>query len=251
MSESEQSYYLLSDFAAFYQEVASIKLAVSEGRLSSYLTVGNETPPSTGQAYAARVSAKLNNLLNEQANHLRRTGTAGELKMHNLARYVMAALADELFILDEEWSGAAYWLEHLIEYKQFKSRNAGVRFFELLEQVLRAPERTSLHIELASVLLLALQLGFRGIYRGEQGEPNLYAYRRRLHQFTHGHHMKTEDELSFPQTAMHLQQGDIDQRMAPLSRWMVAGQIGVAAYLLLSTSVWVFSLLPFERAFGG
>lgn len=251
-------FFLLACFAEFYEEVASIKLAIIEGRLSSYLTVGDEVPPTRGAELALRVSSRLAVILGNQARTIAAAGTAGEIKAHNGARYVMAALADEIFILDPhlEWAGREAWVEELLEYRIFRSQDAGERFFRLADQLLHSAGRDPLHADLASVFLLALQLGFKGRYRGEHGIKTLRDYRQRLYKFAqqpghYGQDIHDGRHRAFQQAYQHLLKGERDERRAPLSRWYALGRIAFGVYLALSTLVWVVLMYPFEKVFGG
>ena len=245
-------FFLLACFAEFYEEVASIKLARAEGRLSNYLTAGDETPPTRGADLALRVSSRLATLLRNQARGITECATPAELKAYTMVQYAMAALADEIFLLDPklEWPGRKPWLEVLLEDQLFHTRDAGQRFFQFVEQVLHAPNRGALDIDLASVFLLALQLGFKGRYRGEHGADVLRGYRERLYRFANQEGQIGNAQHGFPQAYQHLAKGEKEARLAPLSRWYVLGRIGLVAYVAISTLVWVVLMYPFEKAFG-
>lgn len=243
--------FLLGCFAAFYEEIASIRLALAEGRLPAYLATGDETPPTLGADLAARVSARLADLLRQQARAVRRDGTAMEVKAHTMAQYVMAALADEIFILELDWAGSEAWLDVLIEYKLFQSNKAGRQFFEFASQILRPQARSTLHTDLVSVFLLALQLGFKGMYRGHQGEATLRSYRQQLYRLLNVGDRDHRRHPAFFQAYQHRLSGDKDERLAPLTPWYALGRIALASYLALSTVVWLVLLQPFQSTFGG
>jgi type VI secretion system protein ImpK len=245
--------FLLGCFADFYEEIASIKLAFAGGRLPPWITVGDEPAPTRPADIAGRICAYLEALLRQQATDVRRKATEAEIRMHTLAQYVMAAMADEIFIFEIEWTGRDAWIDLLLERKLFRSRNAGAKFFELADQLLHAHQHSTLHADIASVFLLALQLGFKGRHRGSEGEAALRTYRQKLYQISNAARRHDPDRLrpAFEQAYQHCLSGDKDERLAPLSRWKVAGQIALAAYLAASTVVWVISLYPFEQAFGG
>lgn len=242
--------FLLGYFADFYEEVASIKLAFAQGRMPLAIVAAGEVPPAPAEL-ATRVAAHLETMLRSQARDVRRQATAPEIKMFDLAQYLMAALADEIFILELDWPGRATWLGMLLEYRLFRSRNAGMKFFELADQLLHIHQRSPLLQDTASVFLLAMQLGFKGRYRGANGEATLRDYRQRLYRLSDANHHTDNDKPAFEQAYQHRLSGAKDERLAPLSRWKVAGQISLAAYLAASTIVWAVSLYPFEQAFGG
>lgn len=243
--------FLLGCFAEFYEEIAGIRLALAEGRLPAYLATGDETPPTLGADLAARVSARLADILRQQARTVRREATAIEVKAHTMAQYVMAALADEIFILEIEWAGSEAWLDVLIEYKLFQSNKAGRQFFEFVSQVLRPQGHSALHTDLASVFLLAFQLGFKGMYRGHEGEATLRAYRQQLYRLVNAGDRDRHGRKAFFQAYQHRLSGDKDERLAPLTPWYALGRIALVSYLALSTVVWLVLLQPFQSTFGG
>lgn len=245
--------FLLAGFAEFFEEVANLKSAIAEGRLNSYLAGDGSGPATNGAELALRASSRLAGVLRAQARDIKLHGTGQEIKACTVAQYVMAALADEIFILDPqlEWDGRDAWLDVLLEHRMFRSHDAGHRFFAFADQILRASSRSGLHAELASVFLLALQLGFKGRHRGEHGALTLRQYRQRLYQFVRANGDIDPALPAFPQAYAHLAQGDKDARYAPLSRWMALARIGLLGYLVLSTLLWVALMVPFEKAFGG
>jgi type VI secretion system protein ImpK len=245
-------FFLLACFAEFYEEVASIKLAIAEGRLSNYLAVGDETPPTRGADLALRVSSRLAAVLRNQARGIHGCATPAEVKAYTMTQYAMAVLADEIFLLDPEleWSGRKPWLDVLLEEQLFHTRDAGQRFFQHVEQVLHETNRSALHTDLASVFLLALQLGFKGRYRGEHGANVLRDYREQLYRFANQKGHAPDARPAFPQAYQHLVKDKKEQRLAPLSRWYAFGRIALLAYVAVSTLVWVVLMYPFEKAFG-
>lgn len=244
-------FFLLTRFAEFFEEVARLKIAIAEGRLGAVLAVGDEPPPTAPGELAARVSSRLTGVLQAQAKDVARNGTEGEIKAHRMALYAMAALADELFILEVDWAGRGAWLDVLIEHKLFRSRNAGVRFFDIAEQLLATREHGALHIDLAAVFLLALQLGFKGQYRGAQSEVLIEALRERLFRVVERDHVHHEHGVAFPQTLQHLQSASEPARLAPLTPWYMAGAMALVAYLVISSLLWFYLMEPFRQVLGG
>ncbi|HEX5125506.1 MAG TPA: DotU family type IV/VI secretion system protein [Rhodocyclaceae bacterium] len=250
LERSAGSFFLLTRFAEFFEEVACIKLAIAEGRLSALLTVGDELPPVLPGDLAARVSGKLAGVLRAQWKDVTRNGTAGEIKAYRLALYAMAALADELFILEMDWTGRDSWLDVLLEFKLFQSRNAGVRFFDVAEQLLATRNRSDLHIDLAAVLVVALQLGFKGQYRGEQGEAILSDIRERLFRVVERNHGEHAQGHAFPQAWQQLLSRGEPARLAPLTPWYIAAGVALMVYVLISSALWFYLMEPFRQAVG-
>src|SRR5579859_742019 len=102
-STSQRSGALLARFAEFYEEVARLKLAIREGQLPMYLAMGG-TPKDpvalSGGELAALVSQRLQTRLQEQARDVALAGTQAEIDNYRIAQYAMAALADEVFIIE-------------------------------------------------------------------------------------------------------------------------------------------------------
>jgi hypothetical protein len=112
-------------------------------------------------------------LLDQQTLAAMRIAGPGGLEFHREAIYVMAVLADEVFV-HSEWEGREYWLNHLLEARLFQTHAAGEIFFRRLEALLRREDEAA--AELAIVYLMALSLGFRGKYWGAAHEPILDVY---------------------------------------------------------------------------
>lgn len=241
--------FLLACFAGFYEEVASIKLSFEQRRTPRWLAT-TDGKPLPGAEMAARVSAHLEAFLRQQAADVRTHGSVAETKMHAIAQYAMAAVADEIFILELDWPGREAWLGVLLEERLFRSRNAGTRFFELSSQLLHTHSRSALNADAAAVFLLALQLGFKGQYRGPEGEAALRACRRELYRFSQANVRDDTERPAFEQAYQHRVSGPRDERLAPLSRWKVAGLVALAAYLAGSTVVWLAVWHPFVETFG-
>lgn len=243
--------FLVARFAEYYEEVAAIKLAIAEGRLGAMLVVGDEPPPTEAIDLAARVSARLAGVLKSQRSDIERRGTPAEIEAHAQAVYAMAALTDELFILDVDWAGADAWMDVLLEYRLFQSRHAGMRFFAMAEELLASRAREPLEVELAAVLVLALRLGFKGRYRGERGDEALRDLRTRLFRLIERQHDGLENGTSFPQSIMQLQGEGTPARLAPLGPWMMGLALFIGAYLVVSTAIWFALVEPFRKSIGG
>lgn len=105
-------------------------------------------------------------------------------------RYLMAALADEVF-LTLPWCGQKDWQRSLLELNLFQSHVAGEVFFErldgLLDKRVYVAKRDSDQECLTQLYFLCLSLGFRGRYRGSEHNETIAAYKARLFQRLYGH----------------------------------------------------------------
>lgn len=242
--------FLLAKFAEFFESVVDSKRAISEGRLGAVLAVGDEPAPVDPGDLAARLSARLAEVLRLQEKDIARSGRPIEIDAHRKAMYIMAAVADEIFILEVDWPGRDAWIDVLLEYNFYQSRNAGMRFFEMADELLAAQIPDPLQVDLAAVMVMALQLGFKGRYRGTLSDRELDALRSRLYRLVEREHGALASELAFPQTMDELKAGGTPERLAPMSPWYAAGAMVLIAFLVISSVMWLWLLEPFRSAIG-
>jgi len=82
-----------------------------------------------------------------------------------LASYAIAAMVDEILIVDMPWSGQAWWENHALEVELFGMRRRATEFYDRAEKAASLPVRDASAIFMAAVLV-----GFRGILR-DRPEP--------------------------------------------------------------------------------
>ncbi len=242
--------FLLARFAEFFDSVVDAKRAIAEGRLSAVLSVGDELSPTSPGDLAARLSARFAAVLRLQEKDVSRNGKPTEIEAYAKAMYVMAAVTDEIFILEVEWTGRDAWVDSLLERQLFQSHNAGIRFFEMADELLAVQIPDALQVDLAAVLLMSLQLGFKGRFRGTRGDAELDALRNRLYRLVEREHGALATELAFPQTMDELKVGGTPERLAPLSPWYAAATMVLIVFLVISSVMWLWLLEPFRRAVG-
>lgn len=240
--------FLLARFAEFFESVVDAKRAIAEGRLGASLAVGDEPPPVESGEIAARLSARLAAVLRLQEKDIARSGKPTEIDAHRKAMYIMAAVTDEIFILEVEWAGRDAWIDVLLEYNFYQSRNAGIRFFEMADELLAAQIPDPLQVDLAAVMLMALQLGFKGRHRGTLSDAEVDALRNRLFRLIEREHGALAAGIAFPQTMQARQAATTPERLAPLSPWYTAGSVVLIVYLAVSSALWMWLLEPFGRA---
>ena len=221
-------------FAEFYEELARIKVAAAQGRLPSYLG-GASAPADIAAATATRLLA----LLAEQQKRVHTRANQTERQSYALARYFMAALADEVLALSLDWEGRDHWQHYLLERRLFGRSIAGSQFYAQTDKVLDTRGNDPLMADLASVALMALQLGFQGQYWGDAGLPQRTRYRKRLQQFIGAGGQTSLARPVFSVAYRGLISEARERRLAPFSRWYpVAAGIAVV-YLVLSSVVWI------------
>jgi type VI secretion system protein ImpK len=191
-----QSSFLLTQFREFYSELARLKRTV-EVSGSVYLfdlpTSDNPDPTSTVNG----VWQHLLSVLERQALEAGQTGGAFAFEIYREAQYVMAALADEIF-LHMNWDGRANW--PLLESKLFQTHIAGEVIFQRLDRLLQ--RRDPFYLDLAAVYFMTLSLGFQGKYRGSDPNNALGQYRRQLFAMIYRRNPQlfTTNTPIFPQT---------------------------------------------------
>ena len=77
-----------------------------------------------------------------------------------LAGYALAAVADELMIVDIAWPGQSWWENHALEVELFGTRRRATEFYARAEKAAAIASQNVLQIYVAAVLM-----GFRGILR--------------------------------------------------------------------------------------
>ncbi len=233
---------LVQCFSDFYQEIAIVKEAIADGSLPALLmgnTGAGKTAHTDMRSIAAMVNLRLYSFLLKQKQQVEKLGTEQEQKIYRIALYVMAALADEIFILELPWDGQRYWADCLLETRLFHTSMAGRNLFKYADNLLRVRGSSAIHQELATVFLMAFQLGFKGQYSGRDGKEFLANLRRDLLHFI-GYRCDGE-KPAFPQPllAQYKLQKHTSARIAPASRWYWLGAGALLVYLLVSSAVWL------------
>ncbi|GLR12858.1 DotU family type IV/VI secretion system protein [Chitinimonas viridis] len=235
---------LLARFTEFYEDVAVIKQAIAHGRLP--LLLGGDLPAHASPAdLASMVSGRLSQRLLQQGREMAVSSPEAELRAYRIVQFVMAGLGDEVFILEVDWPGNTHWLSNLIEYALFRRQQAGRTYFELLGNLLHTRGRGRLQLELGIIFLLTLQLGFKGEYRGQHGQAALASYRSKLLRYIADRRpLVSADKPVFSQAYSHTLIVKDDHRLAPMKPWYRAGAIALLVYLVVSTAIWLQTLVP-------
>src|SRR5215471_15378879 len=174
--------------------------ALSSQQTSTGLVPGGSGTQTDSQRMALAVRQRLLLLFEHQARDAQTYGS----EFYREAQYVMAALADEIF-LQLEWEGKDYWLSNLIETQLFQTHISGELIFQRLDRILQ--DRDPALKELASVYFMALSLGFRGKYRGYNDNGLLTLYRQQLYAFIFQRPADLSDDKKqlFPETYLYTQ----------------------------------------------
>ena len=234
--------YLIEQFRVFYAELMVVKKRVAQVRDSA---APLEPSPLAGPALAMAqsISRHLLGMLELQAIEAQRAGGVHAFDINREAQYIMAALADEA-LLRIEWPGRDVWTSCLIEESLFQSRVAGDLFFDRLDELLRT--RDPARIELSSIYLLALSLGFEGRYRGTDSAPRMESYRAALYRLRFG---RDPDPASHsrqlsPQAYAYTVGDSIPQQVPHVGRWVTIFVTAMILMLGLSQIVWDWKAGP-------
>ena len=260
--------FLLAQFREFYQEVVRWKrLAARDGQLlqvsaagapgalvmtggpgaapgALMLVGGGAAAGSAGAVTAPSVAPAtiwqaLLGLLNRQEAEVRRTGGEYASAIYRRAQYVMAALADEIFLY-LDWPGREAWRANLLEFKLFQSYRAGEEIFRRIEALLRT--RDPADLELAKIYLMALALGFRGALRGPEATARIDAYRRELYTFLTNRDPGSPrlPQSLFPEAYQsNVEASGAGRRLSAARRWLLAGLLLALLWILVSHRVWL------------
>lgn len=151
-----------------------------------------------------------------------------------VAKYVLCGTADDV-VQNLPGTDRDVWVQYAMEARFFNRRTSGVGIFQEIEKALADPARS---YELLELMLICLQLGFEGKYRGAPGgDVDLQRIRRQIYETLRRVRGRDDDDISphwqgFDMGALH------HSRRVPL--WIVVslalallcgGYIGLRMYL--------------------
>jgi len=229
--------FLTAQFHEFYREVVRYKQQVQRGdwvfQTSEELGVSGGDRPAPSAVWQGLLT-----LLERQALVARRSGGDFAVEIYRQAQYLMAALADEIF-LNLDWGGKESWQENLLEAHLFQSHRAGETIFQRLDKLLL--RRDPVYLELARLYLFTLTLGFQGKYRGvPEGNAQLATFRRRLFNFISGREpeLQNTDGHLFPTAYSSTVDRGAPVRLPYLRRWIYAFFILFLLWALIAHPIW-------------
>lgn len=232
--ESFDRYLPLRHFREFHKEVAYLKRRIVE--LSKERLTEGDFDPVVASVDAGEIRSKLIQRLERFQDEARERLSGPRLAEHQQAVYVMAVLADEIFIY-LDWPGAEGWSEHLIETSLFQTHLGGEELFDRLDEILRVQDPAAK--PLATVYFYALTLGFEGRYR-DSDSPDPQRRRNEAYRFITGGSAGVEDEALFPQAYLHLHTGGGRRpvKLDDVRRWLSYAVAGLVVWLVVSHLLW-------------
>lgn len=227
---------VIASFREFYALLIKLREAVDADPWGASARSVPADVASAREGRVVEIQAELRVLLQQQAASVVRLGGDRAGQRFREAEYVMAALADEVF-LSRDWEGRQIWSQNLLESRLFGTHVAGERLFERAEEILREREDR----EMAMVHLLALSLGFQGQYRGQGDVRVLEDTRARLLAFISrgGSGPLGDGTQLFPQAYGHTLEGDSHTRLPSTARWTVVLAVALVAYLVVGHLLWM------------
>jgi type VI secretion system protein ImpK len=230
---------LVRQFRQFYEELERI---------------WQTAPPCSNSAeaivLARQVSRQLENLIEMQSLEYRQGGSRFAQQAAEDARYIKAALADEV-LLRQDWPGREIWSQYLLEASMFRSSVAGEKVFDDIKHLLRAREPAQR--TLAQLYLFTLALGFQGQYRDQNAKDLLAGLRRELFQFVFQRQadLAGRDRVLSPQPYANTLSHIAPKRMAPLSRWKLILLGSLIGLLAISELLWLWPTWQLRQVLNG
>ncbi|OQY58008.1 MAG: hypothetical protein B6245_14040 [Desulfobacteraceae bacterium 4572_88] len=248
--------FLLRQFHEFYLEIIRQKKNVGHAgqmrhtglQKKEILTAdSSEITPSDKAADSHPVYSALLGVMEEQVAEARRRGGEYGVSFYKEAQYVMAALADEIF-LNLDWEGREAWKSNLLEFKLFGTYIAGELFFRKVDDLLKA--RDPSYTEIAAVYFLAISLGFKGKFKGrQQDEGQIDFYRRQLFTFIF---QKSPDLFReagrlFPESYDHTLREGSGKKLPYLKPWLWLILFLFLLFLVVSHGIWAYSVQELDE----
>ena len=165
-----------------------------------------------------------------------------QLKLYKKQLYAISALIDEQILANKTWQLQQDWLPLMMEYSLFRSRNAGDRLIDAIQQLSEQYEFTEDERALAACYLRVLWLGFDGKLKGDH--KTLVALRDKIMlnaqfaTFNLQHRKVSEQAYKFNINPSQ------QSRFAPLSRWKRYAIIAVLSYVIVSMFLWMVLTYP-------
>jgi len=235
------------DTSAGGDDFASAQLRAFVAVLQQEVAAAARLGEAEGRAGAEALSQRLCVLIEEQAREAGRVAGRSGADAAAQARYLKAALADEV-LLHTDWTGRQYWQHVLLEALLFQTSQAGQRVFADIDQLLR--EREPAQRSHARMFLHVLALGFQGSYRDGASLAPIAAYRRELFQFAYqrapglGGRDAVLSDQPYASTLAHLG----SRRLASFSRRYLALGLVLLILLGLSEVLWLWQSWPVREA---
>ena len=224
-------------------DLATMQFRTFYVELSKMQRVAAKASEANAASIARTASANLLQLIELQTLATRRLGGRSGQEIETDARFLKAALADEL-MLNLQWPGRLDWHQVLLESKLFNSGISGDKVFDDIDRLLMARDPGDRNR--ARLYLHVLALGFQGRYRGSADAGEVLAdYRRDLFQFVYQRAAdlsatgRTVSAQAYLSTLSYVSA----KRFRRFSRWTVWLLAAALLLLTLSEALWIWQSL--------
>lgn len=223
----------LRQFRQFYQELFTVKRLLREGDWATLLSRRAAAGQMQEQVLLA-VRLRLRSAIAAQ-------GFGGPVAPGAPAGvdpgYVMAAVADATLLHDVAWPGRDGWAETPLEVVLYRSRIAGDRIFQAVEEI--GERRTRNTDGVAMTILLAFEMGFRGRYRGFDDNGEIERVKEVLFERVfHAPYAMADGFDGLTVGAAEPLAGHQPAQLPRLRPWVLAIGGVTVAYLLVSWLIW-------------
>jgi type VI secretion system protein ImpK len=218
---ARDAHVLVNAFCAFHAEVLAHKRQVIATEGTTPFDAIQQRLLDAFESQATRIGNKL-------PDHERR--------LFEEIRYVMIAMADEVFSY-LEWGGQSAWVDQPLEVIVFQTRNAGERIFNRIEKILADRAAPA---QLVTVYMTALALGFRGRYASIDTEaPEAYRVRLAEHLGRTDPDLLRNTELC-PRAHASTSAGERPDFLPSLSRGLLPFALVIVGWIVLGEILWLY-----------
>lgn len=145
------------------------------------------------------------------------------------AKYALSATADDI-VQNLPGADRGMWLEYSMVARFFGERSSGVRFFQKIDEAMRAPGQ---RFNLLELMLTCLSLGFEGQYRTmPNGSVELARIRIAIYETLRRVQPRPDDDISIKWTAVPM---DGKRRRGGVPIWIVTAVAAAMVMVLFAT----------------
>lgn len=218
---ARDEYVLVDAFCAFHAEVLDLKRQV--------LASKGEMPPDI-------VQQRLHDVFESQGTRIGNRLPDHEQEVFNDIRYVMIAMADEVFSY-LEWGGQSTWVERPLEVMIFHTRNAGERIFNRIDRILT--DRAA-PVQLIIVYMTVLALGFRGRYASIETETPELLRNRLAEQLARTDPELLQNRELCPQAHKNTESKNAKNGLPSLSLGLLPFVLVIVGWIVLGEILWLY-----------
>jgi len=235
-----------ADRASDQQDFASSQFREFFAVLLRNIDLAKQVKEEDVQAFAENLSFKLCQFIELQTLEAGRLGVRSELEIDTTARFLKAALADEL-LLNADWAGRSIWRSSLLETALFKTGSAGETVFANIEKILS--ERGPSQRAVARLYLHVISLGFEGRFRGGSDHDRLNQKRTELFQFVYqkAPNLHESGRKLSEQPYAYLSSSSGPKRIPRLSSWWTIFALAMFLILSISEVIWLWQAYPLRE----